>query len=64
MEATHKNLQNYRQGKEPLQNAALQHPTGSAIYDYVKKNVQRNFWMKPFAEWQNAQKRLRNNTQS
>jgi hypothetical protein len=59
MEATHKNLANYRKGKEPLKNAVLQHPEGNDVYDYLKKNVKRDFWMKPFADWQKSQKRLR-----
>lgn len=59
MEGTHKNLKNYRAGKEPLKNAVLQHPTGNDVYDYLKKNVKRDFWMTPFSQWQKTQKNLR-----
>jgi len=59
MEATFKNLENYRKGKEPLQNAVLQHPTGNDVYDYLKKNVNRDFWVKPLSSWQKAQKNLK-----
>lgn len=60
MEATHKNLEKYRKGKAPLENAVLQHPTGNDIYNYLKKNVNRDFWVKPFNSWQKLQKNLRN----
>lgn len=56
MEKTFKNLENYRNGKEPLRNAVLQHPTGNDIYDYIQKKVERNFWVIPFAKWQKIQK--------
>ena len=56
MEKTFKNLDNYRKGKEPLRNAVLQHPTGNDVYDYLKKNVNRDFWVTPFSKWQKSQK--------
>jgi hypothetical protein len=56
MEKTHKNVQDWRSGKEPLKNAVMQHPTGSDVYDYLKKNVERNFWVTPFKEWEKKQK--------
>lgn len=56
MENTFKNLENYRKGKEPLKNAVLQHPAGNDVYDYLKKNVERNFWVIPFSKWQKSQK--------
>lgn len=59
MEATFKNLENYRKGKEPLKNAVLQHPTGNDVYDYLQKNVNRDFWVKPMEKWQKAQKNIR-----
>ena len=59
MEKTHQNYANYRAGKEPLKNAVLQHPEGSSVYDYLKSKVQRNFWMKPFKDWEKGQKKLR-----
>ena len=59
MEATHKNLDDYRKGKAPLANAVLQHPEGSPIYDYLKRNVTREFWVKPFSSWQKLQKNMR-----
>jgi hypothetical protein len=49
MEKSFKNLDNYRKGKEPLRNAVLQHPAGNDVYDYLKKNVNRDFWVTPFA---------------
>ena len=57
MEATFKNLENYRKGKEPLKNAVLQHPEGNDVYDYLKKNVNRDFWVTPYSKWQTAQKK-------
>ena len=36
MEASRTNYKKYTQGKEPLKNAVLQHPTGNKIYDYLK----------------------------
>ena len=57
MEATFKNLENYRKGKEPLKNAVLQHPEGNDVYDYLKKNVNRDFWVTPLSKWQSAQKK-------
>jgi hypothetical protein len=59
MEATFKNLENYRKGKEPLKNAVLQHPTGNDVYDYLQKNVNRDFWVKPMEKWQKTQKNIR-----
>ena len=60
MEKTHKNLDNYRKGKEPLTHAMLQHPEGNPVHDYIEKNVERNFWVVPFKDWAKKQK-LRNN---
>ena len=59
MEATFKNLENYRKGKEPLKNAVLQLPTGNDVYDYLQKNVNRDFWVKPMEKWQKTQKNIR-----
>jgi len=56
MEKTHKNAKNYREGKEPLSNAVLQHPDGSPVYDYIKGKIERNFWVIPFKKWNNNQK--------
>jgi hypothetical protein len=56
MEKTHKNVDNWRKGKEPLKNAIMQHPEGSDVYDYMKKNVERNFWVTSFDSWQKRQK--------
>jgi hypothetical protein len=60
MEKTFKNLDNYSKGKEPLQNAVLQHPTGNDVYDYLKKSVNRDFWVTPFSKWQKSQKTHKN----
>lgn len=60
MEDTHKNVENYRKGKEPLKNAVMQHPTGNDVYDFLKKNVDRSFWVTPFTQWQKAQKYRKN----
>lgn len=59
MEKTHKNYKNYRAGKEPLANAVLQHPEGNDIYDYIKGEVARDFWVIPFGRWEKKQKKLR-----
>jgi hypothetical protein len=56
MEDSHKNLDQYRKGKEPLKNAVLQHPTGSPVHDFMKKSVERNFWVVPFNDWAKKQK--------
>jgi len=56
MEKTHKNFDNWKKGKEPLRNAMLQHPEGNEVYDYIKKNVERNFWVTSFDSWQKRQK--------
>jgi hypothetical protein len=56
MEKTHKNFDNWKKGKEPLLNAMLQHPEGNEVYDYIKKNVERNFWVTSFDSWQKRQK--------
>ena len=56
MEKTHKNVDNWRKGKEPLRNAVMQHPEGNDVYDYIKKNVERNFWVIPFSGWEKKQK--------
>ena len=56
MEKTHKNVDNWRKGKEPLRNAVMQHPAGNDVFDYLKKNVERNFWITPFSDWEKRQK--------
>ena len=56
MEKTHKNVDNWRKGKEPLKNAVMQHPEGNDVYDYLKGNVERNFWVTSFDSWQKRQK--------
>ena len=56
MEKTHQNYKKYREGKEPLRNAVLQHPEGSDVYDYLLNKVERNFWVIPFKDWQKTQK--------
>jgi hypothetical protein len=55
MENSFKNLENYRKGKEPLKNAVLQHPTGDKVNDFIKKNINREFWVIPFKQWDNVQ---------
>lgn len=60
MEDSHKNIKNWKNGKEPLKNAVLQHGEGNAEYDFMKKSVERNFWVIPFNQWAKKQK-LRNN---
>lgn len=56
MEKTHKNVDNWRKGKEPLKNAVMQHPEGNEVYDYLKGQVERNFWVTSFDSWQKRQK--------
>jgi hypothetical protein len=55
MENSFKNLENYRKGKEPLKNAVLQHPAGDKVNDFIKKNINREFWVIPFKQWDNVQ---------
>jgi hypothetical protein len=42
-----KNLSDYRQGKDKLKNAVLQHPEESqnSMYNFIKKNIKRDFWV-------------------
>jgi hypothetical protein len=42
-----KNLNDYRQGKDKLKNAVLQHPEESqnSMYNFIKKNIKRDFWV-------------------
>ena len=56
MEKTHKNVENWRKGKEPLRNAVMQHPEGNDVYDYLQKNIERNFWVTHFKSWEKRQK--------
>lgn len=60
MEKTAKNIDNYRKGKEPLRNAVQQHPTGNDVYDFLQKNINRDFCVTPFSKWQKAQKFRKN----
>jgi len=46
-----KNYKRYIKGKEPLKNAAVQHPAEdpkTSVYDYLKGQVKRNFWVMPY----------------
>ena len=56
MEKTHKNVENWRKGKEPLRNAVMQQPEGNDVYDYLQKNIERNFLVTPFKSWEKRQK--------
>lgn len=60
MEDSHKNVKNWAQGKEPLKNAVLQHKDGNPVYDFMKGEVQRNFWVVPFNAWAKKQKLRKN----
>jgi hypothetical protein len=45
-----KNLSDYRQGKDKLKNAILQHPEESnqpngSMYEFIKKNIKRDLWV-------------------
>ena len=42
-----KNINDYRQGKDKLKNAVLQHPEESqnSMYNFIKKNIKRDFWV-------------------
>jgi hypothetical protein len=42
-----KNLSDYRQGKDKLKNAVLQHPEESqnSMYNFIKKNIKRDLWV-------------------
>jgi len=51
--SSHKNYLGYIKGKERLNNAVIQHPSGeNKIMDLLKKETRRDFWVKPFTEWQ------------
>lgn len=53
-----KNYSNYLGGREPLKNAILQHPEERAdsIYDYMKSQIDRRLWIKPYSEWHKDKK--------
>lgn len=49
-----KNFRDYRRGKAKLQNAMLQHPDEdmeTSVYNYMKKNVNKRFYIKPYSEF-------------
>ncbi len=41
------NLNDYRQGKDKLKNAVMQHPEESknSMYEFIKKNIKRDLWV-------------------
>ncbi len=48
------NVRKYREGKEQLKNAILQHPDEdpkTSIYDFVKRNTIRKLWVIPFNQF-------------
>ena len=48
------NVRRYREGKEQLKNAILQHPDEdpkTSIYDFVKRNTIRKLWVIPFNQF-------------
>jgi hypothetical protein len=54
-----KNITNYRKGKERLENAVAQHPEEDAktsIYDFVKRNIKRDFWVIPYERFKKGDK--------
>lgn len=52
MNSSQKNYKDYIQGKARLETAVLQHPSGeNAIMDLLKKETNRTFWIKSFADW-------------
>ena len=52
MNSSQKNYKEYLQGKSRLENAVMQHPSGeNPIMDLLKKETNRTFWVKPFADW-------------
>jgi len=56
---SYNNYINYIKKGEPLQHAALVSKEGDDIFDYVKNNIRRHFWMKPHETWKKEQnKRL------
>jgi hypothetical protein len=42
-----KNLSDYRQGKDKLKNAVMQHPqdNNNSMYEFIKKNIKRDLWV-------------------
>lgn len=58
-EKSWKNVENYRKGKEPLQNAVLQHPDEdpkTSVYDFMKKNIRRKLWVIPYSQFKKGDK--------
>ena len=53
------NYRNYIGGSEPLKHAAIQHPAGDDIFDFISKSANHDFWMKNRDEWDAAQKKMR-----
>lgn len=51
-----KEYKDYISKNKPLQWAALQHPEGDDVYDYVWGQMKRDFWMKPYKSWKKEQK--------
>jgi hypothetical protein len=48
------NLEDYRKGKEPLENAVVQHPDDdpkTSIYDFLKKSIKRKLWVIPYSRF-------------
>ncbi len=53
------NLEDYRKGKEPLENAVVQHPDDdpkTSIYDFLKKSIKRKLWVIPYSKFKKGDK--------
>lgn len=55
-----KNLDDYRKGKSPLENAVMQHPEegsdGKSVYDFMKGEIKRKLWVIPYHKFKKGDK--------
>jgi hypothetical protein len=57
-ESSRENYKKYIKGKEELKFAVLQHPDekkGKSIFDYVKSQISRRLWAKPYSSWKKGE---------
>jgi len=52
-----KNYKGYLKGKEKLKHAVLQHPEEGpkSIFNFIKDNMNRRFWVIPWKTWHKEQ---------
>ena len=54
-----KNVDDYRNGKDQLRNAVIQHPDEdpkTSVYDYLKSKVNRQLWVIPYSQFKRGDK--------